>query len=620
MQHFFNSALLVKRNGLLLWLFVMPSLTLAQKPYSPYVNQDYPNNVYWGDTHLHTDLSTELYAMDYAFGNQRMTSDEAYRVARGETVKSINNMAVRLHRPLDFLMIADHAESFGVAAALDKGNQLLLKSKPAREWYQQLQEAKPDNKKVYELLMNLHFNIDEEIANSTFRQSVWNNAVDLAEHYNEPGKFTAMIGFEWSSRKPYYIHRVVAFKGDANKAKQVIPFSSWEGNNPEQLWDYMADYEQRVGGEMLAIPHNANMSQGKMFMETDFSGQSFDQDYAERRNRWEPLFEVTQTKGDSESHPMLSPNDEFADYEIWDQKWGKKTPKGTPEHLDNKRHEYARPVLKLGLKQQEKLGVNPFKFGLVGGTDGHLALPVIAENNFWGGHASERPFPERIKKWFYVASGYAGVWARENTRESLFDAMKRKETYASTGPRMTVRFFGGWDYQKNDALSPNLASIGYQKGVPMGGDLNSAPRNQSPTFLIRAVKDPDSANLDRVQVIKGWLDKNGDTQERIYNVALSDNRQADKQGNVGPVGNTVDIKNATYTNSIGDPELAVVWSDPDFNKNESAFYYLRVLEIPTPRWTAYDARFFNIPLEEIPQDTPMLTQERAYTSPIWYTP
>ena len=371
---------------------------------------------------------------------------------------------------------------------------------------------------------------------------------------------------------------------------------------------------------MLAIPHNPNMSNGRMFAIENSEGRSFSQVYASNRSRWEPLLEVTQTKGDSETHPVLSPTDEFSDYETFS--WPGSSNKG-------RQYEYARSALKLGLDQQARLGVNPFKFGLIGSTDSHTSLPAIEENNFWGKMPKQEPDADRIKEGVSVwkriakllspsASGYAAVWAVENTRESLFNAMKRKEVYATTGPRITVRFFGGWDYHKDEAFKPDLARIGYRKGVPMGGDLFSAPAGKSPNFLIRAVKDPIGAHLDRLQVIKGWRNKKGGLLEKVYDVALSDNRKFKRLGKVEAVGNTVDVADASYTNNIGDPELAIVWQDPDFDKDELAFYYVRVLEIPTPRWTAYDAKFFGI--EDIPPEIPMVTQERAYTSPIWYHP
>ena len=496
-----------------------------------------------------------------------------------------------------------------------------------------------------------------DVGGRAFLSSVWNEITENADQHNDPGQFTAFIGYEWSSLE-FNLHRVVIFDGDAKQTRALLPFTQFDSNRPEDFWAHLARYERDTRGNVIAIPHNGNLSQGHMFMLEDSKGQPFSKTYAETRNRWEPLYEVTQIKGDSEARPNLSPLDTFADYErvsvdvvhsefpedykrkkfLTDyDSWVKKK-MAKADVSWNYQYGYARPALKLGLQQQAKLGVNPFKFGMIGSTDSHTSLATADEDNFWGKLSRIEPYPNRIlgswggpgtetdpesktfysRAWRLSAAGYAAVWAEENTRESLFAAMKRKEVYASTGPRITVRFFGGWDYQPDDALKPDLARIGYEKGVPMGGDLTSRPDTQSPTFLIRAVKDPDGANLDRVQVIKGWHDKKGELYEKIYDVALSDDRKVNWRGEVKPVGNTVDIPDASYTNTIGDPELAVVWQDPDFDKDDLAFYYVRVLEIPTPRWTAFDAKFFGV--ENIPEEVPMITQERAYTSPIWYSP
>jgi len=368
---------------------------------------------------------------------------------------------------------------------------------------------------------------------------------------------------------------------------------------------------------VLAIPHNGNLSSGMMFAPIDYDGNPITADYARTRSRWEPLYEVTQYKGDGEAHPILSPTDEFADYETWHVPgfFGKRP----DDWAKQKRYEYARSALKLGLEQKAKLGVNPFKFGMIGATDSHTSFSTAREDNFWGKISFNEPSPYRAaKSWHFAASGMAAVWATENTRSAIFAGMKRKEAYATTGPRMTVRFFGGWGYVSTDAAAHDFVGIGYRKGVPMGGDLTHGPADKAPTFLVRVVKDPDGANLDRVQIIKGWREKEGELHERVYDVALSDGRHADSDDKVPPVGNTVDVENASYSNSIGDPELAVVWKDPDFDPAELAFYYARVIEIPTPRWTAYDAKHYG--LKDLPRDVPMVTQERAYTSPIWYTP
>jgi hypothetical protein len=388
----------------------------------------------------------------------------------------------------------------------------------------------------------------------------------------------------------------------------------------------MQSYEDQTGGRVLAIPHNGNLSNGIMFPDVNpATNRRLTAAYARNRMRWEPLYEVTQIKGDGEAHPYLSPNDEFADYETWDQ--GNLGP--VLKETSMLQYEYAREALKNGLRHEERLGVNPYKFGLEGATDSHTALATAEEDNFFGKHSMTEPNPDRMTTdvghfeenrwpgWYQVASGYTGVWATENTREAIFDAMMRKETYATTGPRIAVRFFGGWDFVVDDANTRLPANVGYYKGVPMGGDLTRAPDGQAPSFLVAARKDPMSGNLDRVQVIKGWLDADGETHEQIYDVVWAGDRQPGADGKLPPVGNTVDVANATWTNLIGSPELITVWTDPDFNPIQRAFYYARVLEIPTPRWTAYEAKYFGVPA---PSESPMTTQERAYTSPIWYTP
>ena len=608
-----------------------------QKSYSLQVNASYPANLYWGDTHLHTNLSIDANSWGR---NKNLGPEEAYRFAQGEKVTAHNGMQAQLKRPLDFIVVADHAEAMGVFHSLNTSDPH-LKAIPAGKVLFERLHAKRVNDSSYDLGLDLDNELwskDIEDPGYQYTQTVWDRVAKIADDNNQPGKFTTFIGFEWSSsgQRGKNLHRVVIFEGDAEKATQVTPITRNMTSDPEELWSYMADYQQKTDSDILAIPHNSNVSNGEMFSLQDFSGASISAGYAKTRSRWEPLLEVTQIKGDSEAYPLLSPDDEFADFETWNS-WvetsfdlgaDKVISEWNEEEKERKKSEYARSALKLGLQQQARLGVNPFKFGLIGSTDSHTALATADDNNYWGKFSSVEPSPNRLKMvykpdwpvhiWGSAASGYAGIWAQENTRESLFAAMKRKEVYATTGPRIAVRFFGGWTYQREDAFNPELAKVGYEKGVPMGGDLTQAPNDKSPAFLIRAVKDPDGANLDRVQVIKGWHDANGELHEKIYDVALSDERKPNWRGKVKPVGSTVDIANASYSNRIGDPELAVVWEDPDFDKNELAFYYVRVLEIPTPRWTAYDAKFFG--LKDLPEEIPMVTQERAYTSPIWYTP
>ncbi|MDE0421270.1 MAG: DUF3604 domain-containing protein [Gammaproteobacteria bacterium] len=633
---------------LVLGLSAMALLAFAEESYSPHVDGSDTTNVYWGDTHVHTALSSDA----FVFGT-RLTPDDAYRFAKGETVRAASGEEVRLRRPLDFLMVSDHAENMGVIARVAAGDEALLataagkRTAAALNYPVSLLEAlnadTEDLLNAFNAATLMAIKADQGLGkglghagygtDARFSQSVWGEVIGKAERHNDPGSFTTFSGYEWTVAAGG--HRNVIFADGPELTGQVVPFSAFDSSDPEDLWAYLNDYEERSGGQVFAIPHNGNLSGNRMFALTTRQGEPLTEAYARRRSRWEPLYEVTQIKGHGETHPLISPNDEFAGDEIF--RWGitksqpdsKKQGKGPADEKEQTEgplrpqpipvNSYARSALMLGLMQAAELGVNPFKFGLIGSTDSHTALATADQGNFWGKMPGNEPSRNRVVTgWNYNASGYAAVWAVENTREALFAAMRRKEVYASTGPRMTVRFFGGWDYADEDVARPDLARVGYAKGVPMGGDLTQAPKGKAPSFLIRAVKDPDGANLDRVQVIKGWRDEDGELHEKIYNVALSDGRTENPKGEVPAVGSTVDVRNASYTNSIGDPELDVVWTDPDFNRAELAFYYLRVLEIPTPRWTAYDARFFG--LRDLPDEIPMITQERAYTSPIWYTP
>jgi hypothetical protein len=457
------------------------------------------------------------------------------------------------------------------------------------------------------------------------------SSIAAAEKYNEPGRYTAFIGYEWTStEKGANRHRVVIYRDGEGKASIVEPYTTlppFGSPDERDLWKWMQSYEEKTGGRMLAIAHNGNLSNGVMFPIADtFTGKPYDRSWAETRIKWEPLYEITQIKGDGETHPFLSPNDEFADYEIWDQ--------GNLDLSEFKKdemlqYEYGRSALAIGLQLEEKLGVNPYKFGFIGSTDSHTALATAQEDNFFGKHSGAEPNPKRVEHpmakvgdaeytgWGMVASGLAAVWARENTREALFDAMMNKETYATTGSRMLVRFFGGWNFTKKDAQNRLPAAVGYGKGVPMGGDLTKAPAGKSPSFLVAALRDPLSGNLDRIQIVKVWVDKSGKRQEKVHDAVWSGDRKPDADGKLPLVGNTVDVANATWTNTIGSPELITVWTDPEFDPKVRASYYARVLEIPTPRWTSYEAKRFGITMEK---EIPMVTVERAYTSPIWYTP
>ena len=596
---------------------------LAKTQFSPYVGRDFPTKVYWGDTHLHTAVSVDAGPMN------RIGQEDAFRFARGEEVTTTHGLQAKLSRPLDFLVIADHAEMYGLMPQLLSGDQDILSTEIGKRWYGELTSG--DSDKLFATAMEIVVSLSGDeppIKSDKAVRDAWRNYTALADKYNDPGRFTALIGYEWTAIGGDNLHRNVIFRGDSSDANKTVPFSQYDSKNPEDVWKHLAAFEKETGAEVLAIPHNGNLSNGRMFRVETFDGRPLTKELAALRAQYEPLVEATQIKGDSETHPFLSPNDEFADYETWD----KSNLNGTEAKTDDMlQWEYTREALKTGLKLGDKLGVNPYKFGMIGSTDAHTSLAAVEEENFFGTHSGVEPEPHRwehvvieapdpkftIKGWQQAAGGYAGVWAKENTREAIFDAMKRKETYATTGPRMTVRFFGGWDFDEDDTKTRLPAAAGYAKGVPMGGDLSAMPDGKAPTFLVAAAKDPYSGNLDRIQIVKGWMTSDGKTEEMVYDVVWSDDRKLGANGKLPPVGNTVDVENATWSNSIGEPEMITVWTDPDFDPNQSAFYYARVIEIPTPRWTAYEAKRFDVDMSD---EVPMTTQERAYTSPIWYTP
>ena len=604
----------------------------AQKPYSPYAGRNFPTRPYFGDTHLHTAFS-----MDAGAFGARLTPRDAYVFAKGNEVKSSSGQPVKLSRPLDFLVVADHSDGMGFFPLIMGGSPEILADPQGKKWYDMIRDGQGAAAAI-DIIQNFgRGTISKEIMpvpGTRAYQGAWAETIKAAEEANDPGHFTAFIGFEWTSNTGgNNLHRNVIFRDNGSKASMVEPFTTMAplgSDNPVELWKWMAGYETKTGGNVLAIAHNGNLSNGRMFPTVEAFDKPVDRAYAENRAKWERLYEATQTKGDGEAHPFLSPNDEFANFEKWDKGNLDGSAAKTPDMLE---FEYARSALKNGLALDQKLGVNPYKFGLVGSSDAHTGLAAMEEDNFFGKTAPQEPSPERltntffshpktgvkIMDWEVSSSGYAAVWATENTREALFDAMERRETYATTGTRLIVRFFGGWDFEPKDAGNRLPAAVGYGKGVPMGGEMKAAPAGKSPTFLVAALKDPMGANLDRIQVVKGWLDARGGVHEKVYDVAWgdADKRKPAPDGTLPPVGSTVDVANATWTNTIGDPELITVWKDPDFDPKQRAFYYARVLEIPTPRWTAYDARRFGI--QPLPGTT-MTLQERAYTSPIWYTP
>ena len=603
----------------------------TKRPYSPYADRAFPTRVFFGDTHLHTAFS-----MDAGAFGARLTPRDAYIFAKGNQVTSNTGQPVKLSRPLDFLVVSDHSDGMGFFPLILAGGAEMMADPQGRKWHDLIASGKGSEAAIDIIVSFGKGEISKAIfpfpGTSAYR-GAWEETIKAADEANDPRRFTAFIGYEWTSNTSgNNLHRNVIYRDNGAKASLMEPFTTMKplgSDNPRDLWKWMATYEEKTGGRVLAIAHNGNLSNGRMFpLIESFTGKPVDREYAEKRAHWERLYEATQTKGDGETHPLLSPNDEFADYERWDKGNLDGSAAKTKDMLE---FEYLRAAYRNGLKLEKELGTNPYKFGLIGSSDAHTGLSALEEDNFFGKVVTQEPNAKRataafidnkqtgvkIMDWQVTASGYAAVWATDNTREALWDAMQRKETYATTGPRVIVRFFGGWDFDANDAQTRNPAIAGYEKGVPMGGDLRDAPAGKAPTFLVAALKDPIGANLDRIQIIKGWLDAKGETHEQVYDVVWGGDRKPGADGKLPSVGNTVDVANATWTNTIGAPELLKVWKDPNFDPSVRAFYYVRVLEIPTPRWTAYDAKYFGI---KMPPEVPMVHQERAYTSPIWYTP
>jgi hypothetical protein len=605
------------------------------RAYSPYAQRNFPTMVLFGDTHVHTALSA-----DAGGGGTRLLPRDAYRFARGEEVVSNTGQPVKLQTPLDFYMITDHSDGMGAIVDILNGAPNILADPVARQFHEAFKKGGAAASQAAKDMTAMFAQgkapeaMNYQPGNPAYK-STWEDLIAAAEEFNEPGRFSTFVAFEWTSLvKGNNLHRNVIFRDGPEKVSQIVPYttSAPQGSpDPRALWAWLQMYEDKTGGQVLAIPHNGNLSNGMMFPEADDfdGGKALDAEYAKTRQKWERLYEVTQIKGDGEAYPLLSPTDEFADYETWDQGNLDLSEKKTPDMLP---HEYARSGLKLGLELEEKLGANPYKFGMVGASDTHTGLTTPDNDNFFGKFTQYEPSPDRanhvsrkaqqaggkdLYSWQYITSGLTAVWATENTRTAIWDSMQRREVYATTGPRMRVRFFGGFDFTAEDALSRNLAEVGYSKGVPMGSDLAPPPAGKPASFLVFALRDPVGANLDRIQIIKGWLDKDGKSHEKVYDAAWSGDRKAGADGKLPPVGDTVDLRIPSWTNTIGASELGTVWIDPDFDPSLRAFYYARVIEIPTPRWTAYDRVKFNL---DLPEDIPLKQQERAYTSPIWYAP
>ena len=559
--------------------------------------------LFWGDLHLHTSNSLDANLSN----NITLGPDVAYRFAKGEAIRMPNGRRAKLDRPLDFLMVSDHAEYLGVFSMIRRKDPRVAGSETATKVSRFIAENPVFGPEQISKLTAL-LDGDPLGADPALRRAVWEEVVDVAEQMNQPGRFTTFVGYEWGSMpNGNNLHRNVIFRDGPERTKRILPFSAIDSGEPEQLWKFLARYERETGGEAFAIPHNSNLSNGLMFALLDSAGKPIDAAYARRRAKYEPVVEVTQIKGDSETHPFLSPDDEFADYERWDKTNITGSARTLPEmHAGS----HVRSALKNGLVLERRIGVNPFRFALIGSTDSHTSLATADENNYWGKTANMFPGTDRMKgefihsfdpsgastmNWEQAAAGYAGVWAKENTREALFDALRRGETYATTGPRIAMLFFGGWRFGEVDAGSSNVARAGYVKGVPMGSDLPAPIGDQKqPTFLVSVAKDPKGANLERIQIVKGWVDAEGEAQEKVVDVLIAPDA------------------------AKGLREMSTVWADPDFDLASPAFYYARVLEVPTPRWNAIDATRYRG--KKVEPGVRVKQQERAYTSPIWYAP
>ena len=588
---------------------------------------EFPDRPYWGDTHLHTDVSVDA----FGFG-VRLGAEDALKFARGEEVIATTGTAARLDRPLDFLVIADHSDAMGATRRLYDAPRMMVRDPTLRRWRDMMHESPDQSRRAVAELITAAAN-DEipEALRDPERQAkatrdLWDRHLALLDRYNDPGTFTAFAGFEWTLMPGgNNLHRVVMFRDGSAKTGEVVPYPGLDGD-VSGLWDYMEAYEEKTSGKVLAIPHNSNLSNGMMFELIGPDGGPMSADYARRRAAREPVVEVTQIKGDSESHSFLSPNDEFAGFGDagWDLGNLPLTAKTTPDMFAGS---YVRSALLRGLTLEQRMGANPYAFGLIGSTDSHTALATADEDNFFGKHTGNEPKSDRAMLpqnlgtrqgrfgWHYLASGYAAAWARGNTRAEIFDAFMRREVYATTGSRMVVRLFAGFDFSESD-WEGDWVRAGYTRGVPMGGDLVDA--GKAPVFLVSALKDPDGANLDRVQIVKGWLDADGTQREKVYNIAWS-GREGASADALPPVGDTVDRAQASYANSIGAAELRATWTDPDYRAGQRAFYYVRVLEIPTPNWVLFDAKRFGLKLpSEVVEAS--ITQERAYSSPVWLRP
>jgi len=571
---------------------------------------------YFGAIHVHTG-----YPFDALTNGSITTPAMAYEWARGKAIPgSKHGPQLKLRRPLDFYAVSDHAEFMGVFNLMADPNHPLSQLEIAKRVNSSDQNVALQA--FAEVLRDMSAGkIDPRMTDPEVGRTVWQTIVKTADQYYRPGEFTTFPAFEWTSNpNQRNLHRVVLFRD--SKILPDLVLSSFESERPEDLWTWM-ETQRGKGATLLAVPHNGNASDGLMFSAVDSDGRPLDAAYARTRARNEPLYEITQIKGTSETHPDLSPNDEFAGFEQWDYTLSADALR--PTHRIGS---FARRALLDGLALDAQGKGNPFRYGFIGDSDTHNAAASHEEDNYTGKFAFESNPEHRMKGLEgqppsqlqqvreFSSGGLAGVWAEANSREAIYDAMMRKETFGTSGPHLTIRFFGGWDFAASDVGSRDFVQRGYARGVPMGGELGKA-KSKAPTFLVWAMKDPASGNLDRVQIVKGWVDAKGGQHEQVHDVAWSGQRRKDAAGKLPAVGNTVDAAKATYDNRIGAPELSAAWTDPDFDPAQHAFYYARVIEIPTPRWSTRDAAALGIP---IPKGLPVSIQERGWSSPIWYTP
>ncbi len=588
------------------------------------VEKNPDRNAYFGEEHIHTSWSVDA----WLFGNRITGPDDALKYAQGQTIKHPMGYDIKIDTPMDFMGVTDHSEYVGVTAEANTPGSVVSKMPEAQPLILKDPNDQAEVQKTFTYLVGLMAGAPvKAFMSPAVAGTIWKKNVAIADANNHPGKFTAFCSYEWTSMPNYRnLHRNVFFR-DCAKVPEM-PYSALDSSHPEDLWNWM-DTQRKAGNELLAISHNANLSDGWMYpTDVDSFGRPIDAAWAISRDRNERLVEIKQIKGQSETHPLLSPNDEFAGYELFqDALLGQPATGGRINHIQGS---YARQAYKDGITMQDVRGYNPYKFGMAGGSDSHNTGSPYRQDNFYGGHAQidgsvDRRFAGvlafgtmdvRLEN----PGGLTGVWAEENTRASLFDAMYRKETFGVSGPHIKVRFFGGWGYNKDSLKGKDWVHQAYANGVPMGADLSAMPqggKGTAPTFVVWAVKDPTSGNLDRIQIIKGWT-KNGQSFEKIYDVVWSGDRKADKwSGRVPAIKSTVDMEKATYTNDVGSTELSTVWSDPDFDPSLHAFYYARALEIPTPRWTLIQAVKAGLPPPDV---VPLTGQERAWSSPIWYTP